>query len=105
MFSNKSFLKTFIYSFILMKLMFIGKLVTQIIQKINSYTETDDNIYRYKPLLGLYDKIMLSSSVNGKNYQAVLEKMFANIEYILKKVLEGIVLIDVSNNFEQFLLW
>lgn len=72
---------------------------------MNSYTNVNDSIYKYKPLLELYDKLMMSSSVNIKNYQSVLEKIFSNVEYILQKILSGIILVDISNNLDQFLLW
>lgn len=48
---------------------------------------------------------MNSNAVNSKNYQSVLEKIFANIEYILQKILDAIVSINASNNFDEFLLW
>jgi len=48
---------------------------------------------------------MHSDSVNQKNYQNILEKIFSNIEKIIQKVLEGINQIDAAKNFEQFLLW
>jgi len=48
---------------------------------------------------------MNSNAVNGKNYQNLLEKIFANIEFILQKILNGIVSLDASNNFDEFLLW
>jgi len=48
---------------------------------------------------------MQSNAINEKNYKIVLEKMFGNLEYILKFVLEGINQIDASVNFDHFLLW
>jgi cobalamin biosynthesis Co2+ chelatase CbiK len=83
----------------------LGKFVEEIISKINSYNDADNSLSTFKPLLGLYDKIMNSNAVNGKDYQNLLEKIFANIEFILQKILNGIVLLDASNNFDEFLLW
>lgn len=89
----------------LFKFLFLGHLIVEIISKINSYTDSNSSLLTYKPLLGLYDKIMNSNSVNNKNYQNVLEKIFGNIEFVLQKILSGIVSIDASNNFNEFLLW
>jgi len=83
----------------------LGKFVSEIISKINTYNDSNGTILTYKPLIGLYDKIMNSNAVYSKNYQSILEKIFANVEYILQKLLEAIVSLDASNNFDELLLW
>ncbi len=83
-----------------------GEILFDIITNINILIESSsENIYLFSSIITLYDKFIMSNSINTSNFKKILEKIFAHVEFILQKVLTGISNIDISKESKNFLKW
>ena len=65
-----------------------GEILFDIITNINILIESSsENIYLFSSIITLYDKFIMSNSINTSNFKKILEKIFAHVEFILQKVL------------------